>query len=205
MADPALDLLREHVEHAHRRALAAGAGGRRDGDERREGVYRRGPLSNRGVDVVEHLARVAVQQVDRLGGVDRRPTADRHERVPGTTVSSEVDRLDQARIGRLDVRPVEQSRLDADRLDLLDDPLRMPGGRDARVGDHQHPMDAVRREVVADLVRGTGPELQLWGTVGEDGLVVAGWDHAGSLLPLYCLDCRGIRTPWPSSAHSGWR
>src|SRR4051795_9694814 len=34
MADPALHLLREHVEHADRRALAAGAGGRRGGDER---------------------------------------------------------------------------------------------------------------------------------------------------------------------------
>ena len=89
-------------------------------------------LADRGVHVVEQVAGVGAEQVDRLGGVDRGSAADRDEGVPRPAVAGELDGLDHARVGGLDVRPVEQHRLDAGGLDLLGDPLRVAGRRDAR-------------------------------------------------------------------------
>ena len=93
--------------------------------------------TDRSVDVVHQLAGVGGEQVDRLGGVDRRPAADRDEPVPWTVLAGEVDRLGEARVGRLDVGAVEDHRLDAEAGDLVGDPLRVAGGGDAGVGDEQ--------------------------------------------------------------------
>ena len=44
---------------------------------------------------------------------------------------------------------------------LVGDPLRVTGRGDARVGDHEDATHVVLEQVVADLVGGAGPELQL--------------------------------------------
>jgi hypothetical protein len=177
VADAALHVLVEDVEHADGGALAAGAGRGRHREQRGERLLRRAALAHRGVHVVEDVAGVGAEQVDGLGGVDRGAAADRDERVPRTALARELHGLHQAGVGRLHVRPVEQHRVDPRGPDLLGDPLRVAGRRDPRVGDHEHPTDVVRREVVADLVRRAGAELQQRGTVGEHGLG-RGLDHA---------------------------
>ena len=81
VADPGLHLQRQHVEHADRGALRAGAGRGRDRDQRQQRLGRRQRLPDRRVDVVHQLAGVGGQQVDRLRGVDRRAAADGQDRV----------------------------------------------------------------------------------------------------------------------------
>ena len=76
---PGLDLQRQHVQHADRGALRAGAGRGGHGDQRLERVDRRPAPADRRVDVVHQLAGVGGQQVDRLGGVDARAAADGDE------------------------------------------------------------------------------------------------------------------------------
>ena len=71
----------EDVEDADRGALAAGPGRGGHGDQRQQRLGRRSAAADRRVDVVEQLAGVGGEQVDRLGGVDRRPAADRDDRV----------------------------------------------------------------------------------------------------------------------------
>ena len=131
-------------------------------------LLRRPRLADRGVDVVHQLAVVGGEQVDRLRGVDRGPAADRDERVPRPGVAGVGDRRLHAGVGRLDVDAVEDRRLDAELAHLVGDPLRVAGGGDARVGDHQDPADVVLGEVVADLVGGALAELQTGRAVGED-------------------------------------
>ena len=119
-----------------------------------------------------------------------------------------VDRLLEARVGRLDVRAVEDLRLDAERRHLVGDALRVAGRRDAGVGHHQHPADAVRREVVADLVGGAGAELELRGAVGEDALGVRGQVHqSGTFISVRAwraADSRSRPRASSRSTHAAW-
>ncbi len=174
VADPGLDLQRQHVHHADGRALGAGARRGGDGDERLQRLRRRLALADRHVDVVHQLTGVGGEQVDRLAGVDARPAADRDEGVPRAGRAGLLDRGDEALVGRLDVDAVEDTRLDAELRHLVGHPLRDPGGGHARVGDDQDALDAVLAEVVADLVGGATAELQLGCAVGEDGLGIGG-------------------------------
>ena len=65
--------------------FAAGAGGRRNRDQRLERPGHRQALANRRVHVVEEVRRrIRRVEVDRLGGVDRRAAADGDERVERT-------------------------------------------------------------------------------------------------------------------------
>jgi hypothetical protein len=71
-----------------------------------------------------------------------------------------VDRRLQAGVGRLDVGAVVDVGLDAEPPHLVGDPGGQPGGGDAGVGHHQDAAGAVLGQVVAELVRGAGAELQ---------------------------------------------
>ena len=88
------------------------------------------------VDVVHQLAGVGQQQVDRLGGVDRRAAADRDAprrtgaRRLGVRAKSTASPSDSS-VGSTRARS-KIDDLDAARPDLLGDPGRVTGGRDAR-------------------------------------------------------------------------
>ncbi len=170
VADAGLDVLVEDVEHAHRRRLAARAGGGRHGEQRQQRRGRRASAAHRGVDVVHELAGVGGEQVDGLAGVDRRAAADGEDRVEGTVLASEGDRVGEGDVGRLDPRLVVDDDLDAVGGDLVGDPRRVAGGGDAGVGHEQHPPDPPGAQVVADLRGRAAPHLEGGGGVGEDGL-----------------------------------
>ncbi len=162
--------------------LRTGAGRGGHGHQWLQRLLRVATLADGGVDVVHQVAVVGDEQVDRLGGVDRRTAADGDVGVPRPRVPGVGDRRLEAGVGGLDVDAVEDGRLDAELTHLVGHALRVAGGRDARVGDHQDPPDVVLGEVVADLVGGSFAELQARGTVGEDRLT-----HAPNLrgaLPL---------------------
>lgn len=126
--------------------------------------------SHRHVEVVRQGARVGGEQVDRLGGVDARPSADGDEGVPRAVLARVGDGELQARVGRFDVRRVEDDGLDPEPAHLVGDALRRPGGGDARVGDDEDPPRPDQTQVVPDLVGGAGTELQLGRAVGEHAL-----------------------------------
>ena len=141
----------------------AGPGGGGHGDQRLERLARRRAPSDRGVDVVHQLAGVGGEQVDRLGGVDARPTADGDEGVPRARCARVVDRLLEAGVGRLDVHPV------------VDAGPRCRTGRIWSATRCGWPVAATPgsvttstrrtpywREVEADLVGGAGPNFS-WG------------------------------------------
>ena len=128
----------QHVQHADRRALAAGPGRRRHRDERQQRLGRRPAAADRGVDVVEQLPRVGGEQVDRLGGVDRRPAADRHDASNGPASRGNAMAA-AALVRRLDVHPVEHDDLDAVVTQPVRDPSRLPGRGHAGIGDEDHP------------------------------------------------------------------
>ena len=70
------------VEDADAGRLAAGAGRRRNRDQRLQRTRHRQALADRRVHVVEEIGgRIGRVEVDRLGGVDRRAAADGDERV----------------------------------------------------------------------------------------------------------------------------
>ena len=110
------------------------------------------------VDVVHQLAVVGGQQVDRLGGVDRRAAADGDEPVPVARVAGVLDGLEHRVVGRLDMHAVEHFGVHAVAAQRNRDPRRRPVARHAGVGDDQHcwtPEPAGR----TDLVRRAHPNF----------------------------------------------
>src|SRR3546814_6723531 len=65
---------------------------------------------------------------------------------------------------------LEDDHLDAGGRDLLGDPCRVAGRGNAGVGHQQHAAGAELAQVVSDLCRCAGAELEPRSTVGEDGL-----------------------------------
>ena len=172
--DAGLDVLVQDVEHADRGALAAGAGGGRDGHEREQRVGGGLGAPDRGVDVVHQVAIVGDQQVHRLCGVDAAATADRHDRVERTFRTGELDGLDHAGVGRLDAGAVVDDGLETIGLELPGQLIRCPSGGDPWVGDHQHPPRTQLTEVECELVPRADAELEPGGTIGEDRLGMLG-------------------------------
>src|SRR5680860_394825 len=170
MADPGLDLERQHIEHADGGALTTRTRGGGYGDQRTQSVDRRDAPAHRDVDVVHQFTWVRGQQVDRLGRIDRRPAPDRDVGVPRTALTCEVDRLTHAVVGGFDMGPVEDAGLDSERLHLLGDPVRVPGSRNLGVGDDQDPVYVVLRKVETDLPRRASTELECRGRVSEYAL-----------------------------------
>ena len=130
-------------------------------------------VSDTSVDVLDR--NVAIASAPRSQVESSACTAIRFDSdITATTAAFEglTDDAGVPRVGRLDVHAVEHHRLGAERGDLVGDPLRVAGGRDAGVGEHQHPAGAVLLQVVADLLGGAAAELQRRRAVGEDGLGV---------------------------------
>jgi hypothetical protein len=113
---------------------------------------------------------VAGQQVDRLGGVDRRAAADRDEPVPRALGAGVLGGLVHRVVGGLDVHAVEDLGVDLVAAQVVGDALRDADRADPGIGDDQHPLDAVLAELEADLVGGAGAELQRRRAPGEDRL-----------------------------------
>ena len=143
------------------------------GDQRLQRLRRRLAAADRGVDVVDQLAGVGGQQVDRLGGVDRSSRRRRRRTRPtgrspraqsmascrlasvGSTWHAVVDRARRCRTGAI---------WSAIRCGC---PVAATPGS-VTTSTRRAPSWA---EVVADLVGRAGAELQRGRAVGEDGLV----------------------------------
>ncbi len=164
-------------------------------------IDRRHPLADRHVDVVHQLAGVGQQQIDGLGSVDARTAADGDERIPRPAVAGIVDGGRQAGIGRFDVHIGEDAGLDAELSDLLCDALGNPSGRDALVGDHQHPPRAELTQLETDFADSTGTEFQLRCAVGEDRFGIRG--KIRRHLDLLTTDGSSARPPRQSALRNG--
>ena len=193
MRDPGLDLDVGDVEHRDRRRLGPCP---RRGRDREVRLQRRGrllALADRRVDVVHHRRRVRGDEVCDLRGVHARAAADRHEPVD-LVLDREVGGVLEGVDRGLDAGAVVDDHLDALVLDQALDALGMPERRNARVGDHHHPLDAEALELPSRVGRGATAKLHRRGFHREDRLVVG--SH-GSLLLLASL------CPWVVLSRDG--
>ena len=111
------------------RHLGAGAGGRRDRDDRRSG-----PRDLSRDLVIAHQPAIGSEDAHRLGGVDRAAAADRDKAVEMPLGETTGAGLDDGR-GRIGNRVGKYLPWDANPVQLVGHPGEMPGTCEKRIGD----------------------------------------------------------------------
>src|SRR5258708_6051796 len=97
------------IENRDAGGLAAGSSGRRHRDQWLEWTGNRTALADRGIDVFQKIRWIGGIEVRGLGGVYRRPAADRDQRVEAP-LSCKIGSLAKRRVGGLDSNSIKERK-----------------------------------------------------------------------------------------------